>query len=339
MANLVRSDASSTKGGELTSGTQTIAGAKTFNESTTFRALGGTVNAGSYDTSGAWTLGSSSNTNNSVTIPNNGFITSSTSDAADNRSLTISGGGGGTSWNQNRGAGIVLQGNEVSGAEGEAVYYAGNAGGSFSRHRFVAGGVNVGTCSKDGVWVFGPTSGINGANHTFQANNTSAINSFVPVLQVANNDVTSNSDNNYCMWLTKGSTNATSTQKFVRFSINNGSTNSGTIGANGADSAAFQGTSDARLKTNIADLTSQIGNIMSLRPVTFDRADMDATGQTGFIAQEMQSIYPDVVSADPNGILSITGWDKTSARIVKAIQELKAELDAAKAEIQILKGN
>lgn len=108
----------------------------------------------------AVTLGSKAITNNQVFIPNNGYITSDTADAADNKTMTVSGGGGGSAWNQNRGAGIVMNGNEVSGAEGEAVYYAGNAAGTFSRHRWVAGGIDVGLITKDGYWDIGPAGAI-----------------------------------------------------------------------------------------------------------------------------------------------------------------------------------
>jgi len=126
------------------------------------------------EATGTWTMGLAGNTSNSVVVVNNGYITSSTSDAADNKSMTISGGGGGTAWNQNRGAGIVMQGNEVSGAEGEMVYYAGNAGGTFSRHRWVASGINIGLGSKDGAFTFGPENGDNlSTTHIFRSGDAS----------------------------------------------------------------------------------------------------------------------------------------------------------------------
>jgi hypothetical protein len=123
------------------------------------------------EATGTWTMGLTANPSNSVIVVNNGYITSSTSDAADNRSMTISGGGGGTAWNQNRGAGIVMQGNEVSGAEGEMVYYAGNAGGTFSRHRWVASGVDVLIISKDGSFTFGVVA-VTAPEHRFNLGNS-----------------------------------------------------------------------------------------------------------------------------------------------------------------------
>jgi hypothetical protein len=123
--------------------------------------------------------------------------------------------------------------------------------------------------------------------------------------------------------------NSTTSQIFMRFGINNANNGSGQINANGAGAAAFGSFSDRRLKENIEPLASQLSSICALNPVEFDYK----TGghQIGFIAQEMQEIYPDTVGEDSNGMLSITGWSKTEARLVKAIQELKAEFDAYKA--------
>ena len=91
-----------------------------------------------------------------------------------------------------------------------------------------------------------------------------------------------------------------------------------------------------RLKENIISLPSQLNNILALRPVEFDYK----TGghQIGFIAQEMQEIYPDAIGDDgtEEKLLSITGWDKTSARLVKAIQELKAIIDTQQTRITAL---
>jgi hypothetical protein len=127
--------------------------------------------------------------------------------------------------------------------------------------------------------------------------------------------------------------NSTTSQIFMKFGINNANNGSGQINANGAGAAAFGSFSDRRLKENIVDLPSQLSKIMALRPVEFDYIESEGGGhQTGFIAQEIQEVYPDTVSERvPDGMLTVTGWSKTEARLVKAIQELKAEFDAYKA--------
>jgi len=127
--------------------------------------------------------------------------------------------------------------------------------------------------------------------------------------------------------------NTTTSQVFVRFSVNNNATASGQINANGASAAAFGTWSDQKLKENIVDLPSQLLNILSLRPREFDYRD-GSGHQVGFVAQEMQKVYPDVVAEGDGGMLTITGWSKTEARLVKAIQELAAEVAELKSKVQ-----
>jgi hypothetical protein len=133
---------------------------------------------------------------------------------------------------------------------------------------------------------------------------------------------------------------STTAQIFVQFQINNGAAGSGQINANGASAAAFGSYSDRRLKENITDLPSQLDNIMALRPVEFDYIESEGGGhQIGFIAQEVNEVYPDLVGERSDGMLTLTDMNKNDARLIKAIQELKAELDVCKAEIAALKGN
>jgi len=121
--------------------------------------------------------------------------------------------------------------------------------------------------------------------------------------------------------------NTTTSQIFQWFSVNNQNTGCGQINANGASQAAFGTFSDSRLKENITNLPNQLSNITSLRPVEFDYKD-GSGHQIGFIAQEMQEIYPEAVSEAYNGYLTVTGWSKTEAYLVKAIQELSAKVTA-----------
>ena len=125
--------------------------------------------------------------------------------------------------------------------------------------------------------------------------------------------------------------NTTTSQVFVRFTINDNSGGSGQINANGASQAAFGSFSDSRLKDNIVSLPSQLANILSLRPVEFDYKD-GSGHQIGFVAQEMQEVYSDAVG-EQNGFLTVTGWSKTEARLVSAIKELAAKVQALEAKL------
>jgi hypothetical protein len=223
--------------------------------------------------------------------------------------------------------------------------------------------------STDGVRMvfsaFGSTSGVLGtfSNHplVFKANDTermritsagnvgigtssptcsllvegSSTEDNIGSLQARNNNTAADA----CVASFVTATNSTATSNvLIKFGINNYASASGQINANGAGAAAFGGFSDRRLKKNIQELPAQLDNIMALRPVEFDYIESEGGGhQIGFIAQEMQEVYPDAVGERaPDGMLTVTGWDKTTARLVAAIQEqqaiindLKARLDAA----------
>ena len=124
---------------------------------------------------------------------------------------------------------------------------------------------------------------------------------------------------------------STTSQILVRFTINNNSSGSGQITANGANAAAFGTFSDSRLKENITSIPSQLAKILSLRPVEFDFKN-GSGHQIGFVAQEMQEVYPDVVG-EQDGFLTVTGWSKTEARLVSAIKELADKVQALEAKL------
>ena len=143
-------------------------------------------------------------------------------------------------------------------------------------------------------------------------------------------------DSSPCIDYKKNSSTTTTAQVYARFTA--GSTGTGSITANGPAAAAFTAWSDRRLKENITNLPSQLDNIMALRPVKFDYVESMGGGhQIGFIAQEVQEIYPDLVGENADGMLTLTDMNKNDARLVKAIQELKAIVDAQAVEIAALK--
>ena len=151
---------------------------------------------------------------------------------------------------------------------------------------------------------------------------------------------TSASDNGAeCIATVKTSTSTTTDNTFLKFYIGGGASGSGQINANGASAAAFGTLSDSRIKENIVDLPSQLDNIMALRPVEYDYIESEGGGhQIGFVAQEVQPIYPDLVGERQDGMLTLTDLNKNDARLIKAIQELKAIVDAQAVEIAALKG-
>lgn len=112
----------------------------------------------------------------------------------------------------------------------------------------------------------------------------------------------------------------------------------------GSSSTAYNTSSDYRLKENVAPMTGALGLVQQLKPVTYNWKSDGSSGQ-GFIAHELQAVVPDCVTGekdavDEEGNPVHQGIDTSFlvATLTAAIQELKAELDATKAEVQALKG-
>jgi len=133
-------------------------------------------------------------------------------------------------------------------------------------------------------------------------------------------------------------TSSASSINYQYFTKGAGLTNVGAIYYNGSV-MAYQTTSDYRLKENIAPMTGALAKIAALNPVTYTWKDNQQSGE-GFLAHELQEHFPDAVSGtkddvDENGKPKYQGMDASVliASMVKAIQELKAEVDALKARL------
>jgi hypothetical protein len=92
--------------------------------------------------------------------------------------------------------------------------------------------------------------------------------------------------------------------------------------------------SDITLKENIVDATPKLDDLLKLKVRNFNFIGNDKK-QLGFIAQEFEEVFPNAISID-NGYGDNNGKKvvKTTVLIpmlVKAIQELKAEIDKLKA--------
>jgi len=47
----------------------------------------------------------------------------------------------------------------------------------------------------------------------------------------------------------------------------------------------------------------------------------------------LKNVYPDAVGERQDGMKTLTGWSKTEARLVKAIQEQQAIIESLKARL------
>ena len=94
----------------------------------------------------------------------------------------------------------------------------------------------------------------------------------------------------------------------------------------------FNNTSDARLKENVAPLTNALSDVCKLEGVSFNWID-SGKKSTGFIAQQVEPILPDVVTtSEDDGIKSIN-YVGMIGHLVEAIKEQQAQIDALKQKL------
>jgi hypothetical protein len=96
----------------------------------------------------------------------------------------------------------------------------------------------------------------------------------------------------------------------------------------------FQQVSDVRLKDNITDSKYGLDTVLQLRSVEYDMKS-NGNHEVGLIAQEVEKIIPEFVhtSADEEGTKSVNYAQMVSV-LIKAVQELSAEVTALKAKIK-----
>jgi len=111
----------------------------------------------------------------------------------------------------------------------------------------------------------------------------------------------------------------------------------GTVGSviTTGTTTAFNTTSDYRLKTNVTPIKNALSIIDALNPINFTW--IDGRKDDGFLAHEIQAIIPNCVTGEKDAI-NKDGTPKYQQMdnsgvipfLVKAIQELKAEIDKLK---------
>jgi len=92
----------------------------------------------------------------------------------------------------------------------------------------------------------------------------------------------------------------------------------------------YNTSSDYRLKENVIQIQNGLERLNQLNPVKFDWKE-DGTSSEGFIAHEVQEIFPDAVSGEKDGE-EMQGMDygRITPLLVKAIQEQQKEIEELK---------
>ena len=100
-----------------------------------------------------------------------------------------------------------------------------------------------------------------------------------------------------------------------------------------SNAGAWTNASDRAYKKDIVDTQYGLDTILNLQPRDFT-IKADESSDTGFIAQELETVLPQFVIGE-EGHKNVN-YAQITAVLTKAVQELKTELDAAKARIETL---
>jgi len=104
------------------------------------------------------------------------------------------------------------------------------------------------------------------------------------------------------------------------------------------DSGAFTDASDEKIKKDITDITYGIDTVKALKPRKYKMKATDKE-QIGFIAQEVESHVPEVVTTgtNPDGVEQKgLAYGQITAVLTKALQEAISEIDILKAKVKAL---
>jgi hypothetical protein len=101
-------------------------------------------------------------------------------------------------------------------------------------------------------------------------------------------------------------------------------------------SGTVTSSSDIKLKTNIKTISDALNKVLSLRGVEYDHVDMNNEHQIGVIAQEIESVIPEVVVENSNGIKSVA-YGNITAVLIEAIKEQNVIINKLQTEVNLLK--
>jgi len=112
------------------------------------------------------------------------------------------------------------------------------------------------------------------------------------------------------------------------------------LGQTYATSTTISSISDIRLKDNVERITGSLQRILSLEPSRWIWKEDNGGETTGFIAQELQLIYPEFVKEGMDGYLNVgASGTPMIAELVKAIQEQQVIIESLKTRIETLENN
>jgi hypothetical protein len=107
------------------------------------------------------------------------------------------------------------------------------------------------------------------------------------------------------------------------------------VSGNGEYTGTWTYASDVRLKKDITPLSGSLEKLMNVTPVSFRWINASQHGELngvriGLTAQNVETVYPEVVRTDKDGYKSIAYSDLV-APLIQAVQEQQQQIDALKA--------
>jgi hypothetical protein len=94
--------------------------------------------------------------------------------------------------------------------------------------------------------------------------------------------------------------------------------------------------SDISVKENIREIHFALDRILKTRGILYDRKDTGSKDNIGFIAQELDEQFPELVQNNEDGTKSVK-YQNTVAVLVEAIKELNKKLEVQQLENNSLK--
>lgn len=126
---------------------------------------------------------------------------------------------------------------------------------------------------------------------------------------------------------------------FIRFRDGDGDDIGSIRGGEGL-SMAIVYTSDARLKKNVEPVRAALERIEKMEPVTYEFISADSKRIAGFLAQDLQKVYPEVVSGDPDGDVEVDpmgiDYGMLTPLLTAAIKEQQAIIKEQESRIAAL---
>jgi hypothetical protein len=198
----------------------------------------------------------------------------------------------------------------------------------------------IGSVTRAGAWTLGPSSAAS-TTHIVNGGISNISSITAQPTEIGRSDASTSSG---VMGITKFNTTVANTRLVFGYASTNTTqgTARGYIRVNStSNNLEFEGTSDRRIKTAIEDLQeSSLARLAEVRVRKYEMREFPGVVGTGFIAQELNECFPELVTQTDDGQGETlpegqSPWTISEAgftpHLIKAIQELAAKVEALEA--------